>query len=98
MNSHVIIPSTTFEQLGKLANLLEQATQVVRSVLQTHTKTLTPVIPKLKRPKHVPKDQEWFWTKEWQRGEREANADLAAGRYKTFDSVEDLIADLHSSA
>ena len=31
--------------------------------------------------------QEWFWTAEWQAAEREAEADLAAGRYETFDSM-----------
>jgi len=36
-------------------------------------------------------DQAWFWTSGWQRGEREAEADLAAGRYETFDTMEDLL-------
>ena len=39
-------------------------------------------------------DQAWFWTNEWQAGEREAEADLAAGRYQVFDTMDDLIADL----
>ena len=39
-------------------------------------------------------DQAWFWTEEWQAGEREAEADLAAGRYETFDTMEELIDDL----
>ncbi len=39
-------------------------------------------------------DQAWFWTEEWQAGEREAEADLAAGRYQVFDKMEDLIDDL----
>ena len=38
-------------------------------------------------------DQAWFWTEEWQAGEREAEADLVAGRYETFDTMEDLIDD-----
>lgn len=38
--------------------------------------------------------QEWFWTAEWQALEREAGADLAAGRYETFDSIEQLLASL----
>jgi hypothetical protein len=52
-------------------------------------------IPELKRPKPVPKDQEWFWSAEWQKGEREVDEDLKAGRYKTFDSVEKLLAYLN---
>ena len=39
-------------------------------------------------------DQAWFWTEEWQAGEREAEADLVAGRYQVFDTMEELIDDL----
>ncbi len=39
-------------------------------------------------------DQAWFWTKEWQAGEQEAEADLAAGRYQSFDTMDELIEDL----
>jgi hypothetical protein len=39
-------------------------------------------------------DQAWFWTEEWQAGEREAEADLTAGRYEAFDTMEELIDDL----
>jgi hypothetical protein len=33
-------------------------------------------------------DQAWFWTPEWQAGERAADADLAAGRSSRYDSDE----------
>lgn len=39
-------------------------------------------------------DQAWFWTDTWQAGEREVDADIAAGRITTYDNVEALIADL----
>ena len=39
-------------------------------------------------------DQAWFWTKEWQAGEREAEADLTAGRCQVFETMDDLINDL----
>jgi len=39
-------------------------------------------------------DQAYFWTKEWQAGEREADEDIAAGRVETFDTMDDLLADL----
>ena len=45
--------------------------------------------------KQVDKDQAWFWTEEWQEAEREASEDIAAGRVKTFDTVEELIRDLN---
>lgn len=33
----------------------------------------------LRGMKSIPADQAWFWPQEWQRGEREASAQLAAG-------------------
>lgn len=48
------------------------------------------------RPKKlIDKSQAWYWTKEWQEAEREADEDIAAGRVKEFDNVEDLIKDLN---
>ena len=44
--------------------------------------------------KLVDKNQAYFWTKRWQEGEREANDDIAAGRVRTFNSVEELVEDL----
>lgn len=41
--------------------------------------------------KHIPKDQAWFWTDEWQQMMREAEADVAAGRLLgPFESVEEF--------
>ena len=48
-------------------------------------------------PKQViDKDQTWFWTEAWQAAEREAEADLRAGRVKEFDTLDELIADLNA--
>jgi hypothetical protein len=33
-------------------------------------------------------DQAWYWTPEWQAGERAADVDLAAGRSTRFESDE----------
>ena len=49
-----------------------------------------------RKPRNVPKDQEWYWSKQWQEWERQADEELARGEFKEFDSVEELIADLHS--
>jgi hypothetical protein len=38
--------------------------------------------------------QEWFWAEAWQAAEREVEEDLSAGRYETFDSMEDFLKDL----
>lgn len=46
----------------------------------------------------VPADQRWFWTERWQRMEREADADVEAGRVSRFDSAEDFLDDLDDDA
>jgi len=48
------------------------------------------IVPK----KTVDAQQAWFWTKQWQEAEREAEADIRAGRVKKFKNIEDLIKDL----
>ena len=45
----------------------------------------------------IDKDQAWFWTKEWQEGEREADEDIKAGRVAgPFNTIEELLKDLKS--
>ena len=42
----------------------------------------------------VPADQAWFWADRWQAMEREADADIAAGRTATVEGSDELIAHL----
>jgi hypothetical protein len=44
--------------------------------------------------KLIDKSQAYFWTRRWQKAEKEASQDIKAGRVKTFDSADDLIKDL----
>jgi antitoxin MazE len=44
----------------------------------------------------VPAEDAWFWSERWQRMEREAQADIDAGRIKSFATVDDFVADLNS--
>jgi hypothetical protein len=44
--------------------------------------------------KLIDKSQAYFWTKEWQKGEFEAEQDIKSGHVKVFNSVEGLIKDL----
>ena len=48
------------------------------------------------KPQSIPDDQAWFWTEEWQKGEREVDEALARGEYQDFESVDELIKELHS--
>ena len=44
----------------------------------------------------VPASQAWFWTEEWQAGEREVDEQIARGEYREFASAEELMAYLRS--
>lgn len=49
----------------------------------------------LLRPKKaVDATQAWFWTREWQAGEREASEDIAAGWTEVFVDDESFLASL----
>ena len=52
----------------------------------------------LLRPmKLIDASQAWFWTPEWQEGERQADADIAAGRVIRFESDEEFLAYLDAN-
>ena len=48
---------------------------------------LRPMLP-------IPANQAWFWTEEWQAGEREAAAEIKAGIGTVYNSGEDFLASL----
>ena len=48
----------------------------------------------------IPADQAWFWTERWQEMEREAQADIEAGRvsrYKDSDSAIEALENLENA-
>lgn len=78
----ITIPQEAFDQLGlKPGDFLD---------VQVHGDALVLVPQKM-----IPLDQAWFWTREWQEREREADEAIAAGEVSgPFDSVDDLLAHL----
>jgi AbrB family looped-hinge helix DNA binding protein len=42
----------------------------------------------------IPADQRWFWTPEWQAGEREADEQIAAGGGRVFYDIDEMLDDL----
>jgi AbrB family looped-hinge helix DNA binding protein len=48
----------------------------------------------VRRAQIIPPDQAWFWSKRWQKLEREAQTDLEAGRLVQFSSVSEALAAL----
>jgi hypothetical protein len=69
----------------------DTASSFVTVVLDTVSKT------NVRLEKRQPRlDQAWFWTSEWQAREREADEDLAAGRYDDFETIDDFIENLET--
>ena len=80
-NYQITLPAGLRKRLGlKIGDLMEIAVQGAKLIL----------IPK--RP--VDLEDAWFWTKEWQDAEHEAEADIKAGRVKKAKSAEELIRSL----
>jgi len=46
--------------------------------------------------REIDPEQAWFWTPEWQEGEREADAELAAGEGTIYYSDEEFLAALEA--
>ncbi len=80
----ITIPSEIFKQLDlEIGDYLEAKIEGGTIVL----------IPK----KLIRKDQAWFWTKEWQEKEREAEEEIRVGKITgPFKSGEELIKSLKS--
>ena len=49
----------------------------------------------LKVKKLIDKEQAWFWSERWQRGENEAEEDIRAGRVRKFSHSRSAIDFLH---
>lgn len=81
---HITIPAETLKRLGlKPGEELELVESEKMIVL----------VPR----KHIPKDQQWYYTDQWQRMMQEAFEDLKKGRIRgPFETVEELIKDLRS--
>jgi len=75
----ITIPKDAFDKLGlEIGDFLE--------VEATEEGLL--LVPK----KLISKDQAWFWTKEWQEKEKEADEAIARGEIsEPFETAEDLI-------
>ena len=82
--NQITIPAEVVKRLGlKAGDFLE---------VEIRDETLHLVPQKL-----IPRDQAWYWTKEWQEMEREADEDIAAGRVsRVFESVDEFVRDLRS--
>jgi AbrB family looped-hinge helix DNA binding protein len=46
----------------------------------------------------IPPDQAWFWTEQWQKVEREAQADIDAGRFHRYPYIDETVSALEKRA
>jgi AbrB family looped-hinge helix DNA binding protein len=80
-NFQITLPAIIRKRLGlRIGDLVETTVKGGKIIL----------IPK----KAIDAEQSWFWSKQWQEAEKEADSDLATGKVKKFKTVEDLIKDL----
>ena len=77
-NGQITLPAAVRRAAG-----IEEG-DLVAVTLEGDTITLVP-------KRLVDKSQAYFWSEAWQQAEREASQDLADGRVRSFDNVEDLI-------
>lgn len=75
----ITLPKSIIEKLD-----LQEGDQLELEVNDRGEMKIVPTI-------QIPKDQAWFWTEEWQKGEREADEDIKTGRVKSFENVNEAI-------
>lgn len=74
-------------ELRRKYRLDESGAQLEMTEREDGVIELRPTLP-------VPVDEMWFWAEGHQAAEREAEEDLRAGNYQTFDTAEEFLADL----
>jgi len=95
LSVRVSAPSLTKKEQEILSQAKEKIERIQKDIL--HSQGLTKEEIKVAcKVGLIGPDQAWWWTEEWQKGEREAERDIKEGKVKEFSNVEDLIKDLHS--
>ena len=84
---------TTQKKIRAFARRAHQAS-LNKETLRISPDTASLLANYLREALATTEDQAWFWRKEWQAGEQESENDMAAGQYRTFDTMEDLLDDL----
>jgi hypothetical protein len=95
-NPTIIIPLATAEKLAAIARAMLSLAEEMKRHAQMNTpdKPVFP-IPDLTPPKDIPEDQAWFWSEDWQVGERAVNEDIKAGRiYGGFSTTAEMLTDV----
>jgi len=74
---------------GKVPSLSDLG--ITREVRPDGTDAYYAIHPTSKERVEIDPDQIWFWTPEWQAGERQVDEDLQSGNYEEFDDIKEFI-------
>jgi len=86
----VPVPSLTKKEQEILLKTKEKIEQIQKDLLRSQGLTKEEIKVAC-RVGLIDKDQAWWWTEEWQKGEREAEKDIREGRfYGPFESVKEF--------
>ncbi|MCA0456122.1 MAG: hypothetical protein LCI00_19245 [Chloroflexi bacterium] len=95
MNQHstITIPLSTADKLASLGQaMLDLSAEMKQHAAAQQPQSFTFSLPDLTLPASIAADDEWFWSEEWQQGERQANEDIKMGRVsREYTTVDDLI-------
>ena len=93
---HCIMARTTLRAKGQLTlpDDIRKAARLEEGDLLEAEITADGIL--LRPQKLIDATQAWFWTPEWQAGEREADADRGAGRSESFTSGDEFLGALQS--
>jgi len=83
------VPKLTAQEQQLLASAKEKITAINDDVLNSTGLTQEEANVAAKAGLIDP-DQLWFWLEDWQKGEREAERDIRAGRVETFETPEEF--------
>lgn len=90
----VTISLSTADKLTQIAQAMLSLAQEMKQHAQKSGVNPPLEMPDFIPPDVIPPEDAWFWSEAWQKGEREVNTAYREGRYKIFDTIDDLLADL----
>lgn len=80
-NFQITVPKTLRERFKMKEGDLIKIEETNSGILMTPVET-------------IDRSQAWFWSKEWQDGEKEVEKEKKRGKTKRFDDIQDFIKDL----
>ena len=93
----IIVVANLIREADNYADIIAAASAEVRAKYQDETI----MVSGLRRTGYlimvdINPDQAWFWTEEWQAGERESDADEASGRMTFHATTDDFLSALEA--